>query len=63
MAPGRREKRAELIRMRGVLLYVERAAEGAPKCNYVWIADGPFSAPLLALAVQQQHHANKRESD
>jgi hypothetical protein len=25
---GRRETRAELIRMRGVLLYAERAAEG-----------------------------------
>jgi hypothetical protein len=25
-------------------LYVERAAEGAPECNYVWVADGPLSA-------------------
>ena len=25
-------------------LYVEPAAEGAPKCNYVWVADGPLSA-------------------
>src|SRR5205823_9432855 len=24
-------------------LYVERAPEGAPKCNYVWVADDPFS--------------------
>src|SRR5216683_5810133 len=30
--------------MRGVLLYVEHAAEGAPTCNYVWVADGPLSA-------------------
>src|SRR2546430_15892935 len=29
-------------------LYVERAAEGAPKCNYVWVANGPLSAACYA---------------
>ena len=35
---GRRETRAELIRMRGVLLYVTLTVEGANE------ADGPLSA-------------------
>src|SRR5438552_2658376 len=26
-------------------LYVERQAEGAPKCNYVWVADDPLRQP------------------
>ncbi len=54
----RREMRAELIRTRDTLDYFssrlgapplssnghERAAEGAPTCNCVWVADGRLSA-------------------
>src|SRR5438093_241485 len=29
-------------------LYVEPAAEGAPKCNYVWVADGPLPGARAA---------------
>jgi hypothetical protein len=36
-------------------LYVEPAAEGAPTCNYVWVAAGPLSAAWRLSVVPGGH--------